>query len=86
MLDESNGIVGGFAIVPNYCLRDKRVKPTDKGIYAYICGNAPEFLCSEKAIASNLGICPDTVSKAIKRLGSPLSGFSVNGSFEEGVS
>lgn len=68
MLDESNGIVGGFAIVPNYCLRDKRVKPTDKGIYAYICGNAPEFLCSEKAIASNLGICPDTVSKAIKRL------------------
>ena len=68
MLDESNGIVGGFAIVPNYCLRDKRVKPTDKGIYAYICGNAPEFLCSEKAIASNLGICPETVSKAIKRL------------------
>lgn len=68
MLDDSKGIVNGFAIVPNYCLRDKRVKPVDKGIYAYICGNAPNYLCSEKRIAKNLGVCPETVSKAIKRL------------------
>ena len=68
MLDDSNGIVGGFAIVPNYCLRDKRIRPADKGIYAYICSNAPEFICCEEAIARNLGICTETVSKAIKRL------------------
>ena len=68
MLDDSNGIVGGFAMVPNYCLRDKRLTPTDKGIYAYICSNSPTFICSEKNLANNLGVGSQMISSSINRL------------------
>ncbi|MCQ2467916.1 MAG: helix-turn-helix domain-containing protein [Clostridia bacterium] len=68
MLDDCNAIVGGFAMVPNYCLRDKRLKPADKGIYAYICSNASTFKCSEKRFAKNLGIGITAVKNSLKRL------------------